>query len=191
MLRKYHPEQKSNGDITFLVNNTVYTEKFSKSIKTETDNSIESIFSQLEIMKMALECSIENNHYAVAEKLFTDTFSNAKTNLDSIFSQQEYVNHKKYTTILFELANKFMSVEYQIKTIIDLTSHLKHYFNITAESTDILINNTHSNEAEELLTAALYNMTIDDKPKNQDIGWCYYKLGYLNHKNGQREYAVE
>ncbi|HJD65508.1 MAG TPA: hypothetical protein LFV91_00145 [Rickettsia endosymbiont of Bembidion nr. Transversale] len=191
VLRKYHPEQKSNGDITFLVNNAIYTEKFSKSVKTEVDNSIESIFSQLEIMKMALECSIENNHYEVAEKLFTDIFSNARTNLDSIFSQQEYVNHKKYTTILFDLVNKFMSVEYQIKTIIDLTSHLKHYFNITAESTDILINNKHSNEAEELLTAALYNITIDDKPKNQDIGWCYYKLGYLNHRNGQREYAVE
>ncbi|HJD66946.1 MAG TPA: hypothetical protein LFV66_00450 [Rickettsia endosymbiont of Bembidion lapponicum] len=38
VLRKYHPEQKSNGDVTFLVNNVAYAEKFSKSAKTETDN---------------------------------------------------------------------------------------------------------------------------------------------------------
>ncbi|KJV62236.1 hypothetical protein [Rickettsia amblyommatis] len=53
----------------------------------------------------------------------------------------------------------YINGEYGDKIIKDLTPHIKHYYNITYMLSTMLINNNHLDEAKELLTAALSNIT--------------------------------
>ena len=160
-LSKYHIALKANKEISIFISPKTYSTPIVNK-EPETINFI-NIFLQLQGMITAIHCSIMNNHVEVAEKLFIDILSKTNIDLNLIYSQYEFQIHKAYTNTLFELVNQFISMEYGDKIIKDLTPHIKHYYNITYTLSTMLINNNHLDEAKELLTAALSNITIDDQ----------------------------
>lgn len=188
-LSKYHVALKANKEISIFISPKTYSTPIVNK-EPETINFI-NIFLQLQGMITAIHCSIMNNHVEVAEKLFIDILSKANIDLNLIYSQYEFQIHKAYTNTLFELVNQFISMEYGDKIIKDFTPHIKHYYNITYTLSTMLINNNHLDEAKELLTAALSNITIDDQVNAKDIGWCQYNLGVVYYKTGQLELAIK